>query len=232
MAKAMKSVLKKAAKYGAVYVLGFLTAVAVFMATSDPMKDWYSTAVTFNLDTGTHIVDGADVGGEQTAALKYWRDWQYFGSRHKGEELLLPQAKKGVVGAMDMLAGYHRDSAYAYRWWPSKRNVHAQKALHWAREAAKHGSASSISSVILPYYAMVLSPTVEDVALVEEYAQVSRGAAFALSAYYANDKELGAPRDANKAQYWSQFMNTHQGFMPGPVDRPTPTLTESQNLYR
>lgn len=211
------------------YSLGFVTAIALAMATANPMKDWYATAVHFNLSTATHVVDGVEFGEQKTAALKYWRNWQHVFERQKAEIMMLPWAEKGVVGAMNFLANFHRDNAYTYRWWPHKREAHAEKARYWAREAAAYGSANPISAMLLSPYAEVLNPTPDDIAIVKKYAQVSRGAAFVLSVYYEGN---GTPRDVEQANYWKQFEATHSGFLPGPVDRPTPTLTEEQILYR
>lgn len=85
--------------------------------------------------------------------------------------------------------------------------------------------------MVMPHTIEIFQPTPEDLALVEGFAQFTPGAASALARYYANE-DMGPPRDIEKANYWHQFQYTHQGFIPGPIERPTPVLTEEQSLFR
>lgn len=224
-------------------ILGALCVVLYQAATSNPLKKGYSLAVYYQVDTGSHLLDGKEAGHEITAALEYLNDWQHFFRREKGIAILEKQAEQGLVSAMSILSAYYIHFATDWGWdtwdgwytnlnWLPVTGAHNyDKALYWARRAADHGSIIYLSMFLnLPALLEIREPAEEDIARVESYANVSMGAASALYNYYGQEIN-GKPRDAEKHAYWySHYLKDI--FMPGPAYRPYPVLTEERRLFK
>lgn len=220
------------------YLLGATSLLAWHIAATDPMKAPYYSAVSYNLDTGTHLLDGDDVGHKITAAGHYLYDWKYIFNRDKGIQILEELANKGYVGAMGTLSFYHTTWTMDWENWEhnlkaqlSKKDDSFDKALYWARRAAAHGDISPLGRFMaLDYLTDVREPVAEDVALVESYANIAVGAAYTLAQYYGMEVN-GKMRDADKHAYWLNHYYMYEGFQPAPIDRSKPVLTQ-WTLYK
>lgn len=214
------------------YLLGAASLFAWNAATADPMKNPYYLAVSYDLDTGTHVLDGVDVGRDMTVASHYLHDWVHIFNRDKGIEILERLANQGYAGAMAKLSFYYTIWAMDWENWEqnlkarlSKKDDSFDKSLYWARRAAERGSLFPLAGFIAAdYLTNIREPAPEDIALFASYGNAVSGVAYFLAEYYGTEVN-GEKRDAEKHAYWLNHFHTHK-FTTPPADRPRPILTQ------